>query len=225
MRVAIALFSFFALASCGYHLDKQGSKEGGAVPTFSKGQLSYALVNQYVFAPKCVQCHGRSGGVSLETYADVMRNLAAVEGTALRARSMPKSPVPPLTPSEAEILRSWIAAGAPEQPTGGTDLPPPAPLPPLTPTFASIHDRIFASKCLSCHRQGGSGHEVPLDTIADLVNSGDDLVIPGDAERSYLTVIISPGARRPMPPRSSGMSLITEEINIIKEWINNGARD
>ena len=66
---------------------------------------------------------------------------------------------------------------------------------------------------------------MPLDTIADLVNSGNDLVIPGDAERSYLTLIISPGARRPMPPKSSGMSLTTEEINIIKEWINNGAKD
>ena len=221
MRVWMAVLLPILLSACNSHLAKESAVAGGDVPSFSKGQLSYAIVNQYVFAPKCVQCHGHSGGVSLETFAAVSQNLTAVEA-AVRAGSMPKAPAPPLTTSEEQLLADWIAAGAPEQASGGGDVPPP---PALEPKFASIHDLVFAKKCLHCHNAAGSAKDVPLDTAQDLLTSPDDLVLPGDPANSYLAIVITPGARRQMPPVSSGLTLTNNEINVIKEWIKNGAKD
>lgn len=221
MRVWMAVFLPILLTACSYHLNKESAATTGDVPSFSQGQLSYAIVNQYVFTPKCVQCHGHSGGVNLETFAAVTQNLTAVEG-AVRSGSMPKAPAPPLTANEAQLLADWIAAGAPEQASGGGTVPPP---PALEPKFSSIHDQVFAKKCLLCHNGAGSAKDVPLDTAQDLLTSPDDLVLPGDPDNSYLAIVISPGARRPMPPPRSGLTLTNDEVNVIKEWIKNGAKD
>jgi len=220
MRVTKAGFLLLLLNACNSHLNKEGTAPTGELRTFSQDQLSYALVNQYVFTPKCVRCHGQTGGVNLETYAAVSQNLAAVEG-AVRAGSMPKAPAPPLTASEMQILSDWIAAGAPEQASGGGQIAPPS----LEPKFVSIHDLVFAKKCMHCHNPAGTAKDVPLDTMQDLLTSPVDLVLPGDPDNSYLTIVISPGARQPMPPRSTGLTLSTDEINTIKEWIKNGAKD
>ena len=59
-----------------------------------------------------------------------------------------------------------------------------------------------------------------------LFRSPDDLVVPGDPDNSYLVILVSPGARKPMPPPESGMSpLSPDELNVLKEWIKNGAKD
>lgn len=220
LRVGLVFLIALGSFSCSYRIDKNPATSE-SMPSFTKGELSYALVDQYVLAPKCIQCHGNSGGINLENYSEVKRNIRGVEAAALVTFAMPKSPVTALSEAQRAMLQDWISIGAPEFPNGGIETPPP----PLAPTFASIHDQIFAAKCMLCHNPNGSAKKVSLDTAADLLAAPNDLVLPGDPDNSYLTIIISPGARRPMPPASSGISLSEDEVNVIKEWIKNGAKD
>jgi outer membrane lipoprotein-sorting protein len=81
---------------------------------------------QAVFSQNCVGCHGSSGGLSLESYAAVMRGArgmsvvvpgdAANSGLirALQGRGaarMPKN-APPLNPTTIKLVADWIDSGA-----------------------------------------------------------------------------------------------------------------
>jgi uncharacterized membrane protein len=67
---------------------------------------------------------------------------------------------------------------------------------------------------------------VPLETINDLINSPLDIVIPNNPEESGLFILIQEGVRGKMPPINSGITPVTpEEIAVIKEWINQGAKN
>ena len=78
--------------------------------------LNYAYVNANIFQPHCIQCHsnaaGNSGGVNLETYANVVANLNNIRDQ-VNTNQMPKGG-PPLTDTEKTILNDWISLGAPQ---------------------------------------------------------------------------------------------------------------
>ena len=102
------------------------------------------------------------------------------------------------------------------------------------PTLSSIQDLIFNESCIDHH--GDHAVEGDLDltegmSYAELVNMpsiqvlGLNRVEPNDAENSYLIHKLEDrtsieGNR--MPP--AGL-LTTEQIDTIKEWINNGAQN
>lgn len=84
---------------------------------------------------------------------------------------------------------------------------------------------ILANNCNSCHSGGGNGFD--SSPYADLIassstNYNSNHIIPGDADSSPLVdkIEASPqfGSRMPQ-----GGQLTTEEINKIKQWINEGA--
>lgn len=73
---------------------------------------TYAEMNTKFFSKYCTACHGNKGGISLQTYANVKKNIAAVKKAALDDKTMPKG-----TSASAEdlkLLSDWIAAGTPE---------------------------------------------------------------------------------------------------------------
>lgn len=95
----------------------------------------------------------------------------------------------------------------------------------LTPTFDSIYQYIFVRQCISCHAPGKEADRVLLDRTSLLV-SPRDLVKPGEPEISglYLAVTRNDGDR--MPPPDKGLnSLKPQEIEAIRVWIVNGAKD
>ena len=75
------------------------------------GTVTYAQVNAQVFARNCVMCHGRSGGVNLESYDSILQVLSRVQDEALVQKSMP--PNGPLSDSDQLLLSTWIQEGAP----------------------------------------------------------------------------------------------------------------
>jgi uncharacterized membrane protein len=224
----IGVAVLFLTASCSYRLDKQGASDVGVGgPTAEMmARVSYADVST-IFQNRCVTCHGNSGGVNLESLAGARTALARIRQSTIVEHRMPKSPGAPLGDEERMTLWAWVDAGAPEVPAnGGPATPPPPSLPPLEPTFDSIKSHIIDKKCLSCHSPGGKAERDPFVTRSDLVDSALDIVVPGDASQSEIVHVLSPGARKPMPPVDSGITPVPQEdLEVIKIWINKGATD
>ena len=136
------------------------------------------------------------------------------------------------------LIVMGLAACGDDSPTAPT---PPGPTTPTTPptgtlaaTLSSIQTELFNPSCVVHH--GPSVAEAGLDisegrSFENLVNVmsaqvGLDLVEPGDAENSYLIHKLDGragivGAR--MPP--NGPFITDEALDIIKQWINDGARN
>jgi hypothetical protein len=115
------------------------------------------------------------------------------------------------------------------------------PTPDLKPTFASVQAQIFESTdnagrraCTTCHTNVGRSPAAGLNlthdfAYASLVNavstrkSGATLVVPGDADASYIVHKIEgtsdTGARMPL----GGPYLTDGQIVILKRWIAEGA--
>lgn len=214
------LFSvILLLTSCNYTKIKDGGFDGNSafkMPPEQKAQLSFNYIYQTVFVPKCVSCHGNSGGVNLETYQGALDHLSAIKKSVFQKQTMPKRGS--LTFNEKAALWNWIEMGAPRDGDGTT--PPPDP---ITPAYDSISKHIFQVKCVTCHTPGKTGERVLLDKDS-LLNSPLELVIPGNADESGLVVAIERTDDKRMPPAKEGYSKLSdEEIGAIREWIMNGA--
>ena len=86
---------------------------------------------------------------------------------------------------------------------------------------------ILQTHCVDCHGPDTQESELRLDRKWAMLrggNSGEPAIAPGDAESSYLIQLITGNqAGKLMPPKDSGDSLSTEEISILKQWIEAGA--
>ena len=138
------------------------------------------------------------------------------------------------------VIAGTAACGG-DPPTAPT-MPPTTPTTPTTPatgtltaTLSSIQREVFNPSCVVHH--GPSAAEAGLDlsegrSFDNLVNVRSTqtdfyLVTPNDAENSYLIHKLDGragivGAR--MPP-GGGSFLTDEAIDVIKQWINDGAQD
>jgi mono/diheme cytochrome c family protein len=212
-----------------------GSTSPGTTPTpaatptpVPSSALSFEYVKQEVLQPKCINCHGTSGNVNLETFASVKSVMSGIIKAALINKTMPKDSS--LTQAQYDILLNWIALGAPEKADGSVGTPEPKPTAtpqpmPLEPTFSSIKTNIFTNRCLSCHSPTGLGANVSLSTREDLLNSPRDLVLPGNPDESGLVIAIERTDEKRMPPPSTGSALSGSEIKTIRDWITAGSKD
>ena len=215
------------LAACSYNHGKDGTTDSGASLQPSTEQLaasSFSQVYSQVFSNKCAGCHNdtlTNGGVNLTHPETAKSALSQINQSALVDHSMPKAGSPPLTHDELLILTTWVQAGGPNQ--AGENTPAPVVIP-LAPTFESISANILQPKCVGCHNPQGKAKDDPFQTLAQL--SGSDAVIAGKAELSDLYNDILANAKHRMPPVSSGEAALSDaEIEVIKDWINNGAKD
>ena len=93
--------------------------------------------------------------------------------------------------------------------------------------YASEIAPIFTNNCNSCHSGGANGFDSsPYDDLIASTSStyNSNHIIPGDANNSPLVDKIEPnpqvGSRMPQ-----GGELTTDQINKIKQWINEGAHE
>jgi|WetSurMetagenome_2_1015567.scaffolds.fasta_scaffold230022_2 hypothetical protein len=93
---------------------------------------------------------------------------------------------------------------------------------------------LFQRSCLPCHAEGSSNpSELILDSRELLLKGGKagPSVIPGNSKGSILIQKLAAtppfGDRMPLKRRRDprDLSLTQEEINLIADWIDHGARD
>lgn len=218
------VFLLFILVSCGGPGKLYFSvKESNNFPVTDelRQSISYYEINSKVLSTKCLSCHDAGSKIRLDTYESAKKNLKNIEKTVLLSRSMPRSPVKPLQKEDLLLLAAWIKAGGPETPLNGTQVEPE---PQLEPNFESIKRHVLNRKCLACHTPGASVERIPLVTKEDLLESNLDIVVPGNPDDSGLIIVLEEGARKFMPPKTSGFTSVTpEEKAIIRQWIESGA--
>ncbi len=180
-----------------------------------KLKLSYNVLNQKVFFPKCVSCHGESGGVNLESYSEILKSLDLVKQSVFFTQSMPKNNF--LTQEEKRLLWNWIDMDAPQQAQDPISEPPwPEP---IQANYESINKNIFIPKCNSCHSTGNTGGRILL-TKEDLLNSPMELVLPGNPDESGLVIAVERDDKKRMPPEKDGYAGLKDEEKIaIRKWI------
>ena len=246
-RILSLIFTLFCLTACNSYKSKLKTSEEGPL---SAASIDYQFVVIKVLEPHCIRCHdlagGNKGDVNLETYENVRSHLAGIAETTLLDESMPpKKAGGPLAAYEKSILKMWIDMGAPRD---AADLPEPAPEPtpvatpeptptpvveptPITEpeiiaaTWLDIYDKILKPKCVECHSEGEKAEDYPLHDKAYVIDPKNLMVVPGDAEGSEIYISITRQDKRKMPPPKTGVTLSSAEIEAIKTWILNGAKD
>jgi uncharacterized membrane protein len=87
---------------------------------------------------------------------------------------------------------------------------------------------IFEDRCISCHNEKKKKGDYRLDTVAHVFAAGESgkvPVIPGKSDDSHLVKLIEGKGEYEdsiMPPK--GKPLTFQEISIIRQWIDDGAK-
>ncbi|MFA6456965.1 MAG: c-type cytochrome domain-containing protein [Bacteroidota bacterium] len=88
---------------------------------------------------------------------------------------------------------------------------------------------LLKSKCLKCHEKDDENpNSFAMDNYSLLRTSGKtkDMIIPGNGADSYLIVKLLP-----KPPKGAQMPIFSkkklseEDVDMIKKWIDQGAKD
>lgn len=84
---------------------------------------------------------------------------------------------------------------------------------------------LFAHKCYSCHGVLKQEAELRLETLALMIQGGDSgaAVVAGDSHASLLVERVTADADSRMPPAEDGAALKPEEIQLIRQWVDEGA--
>lgn len=222
-RISSLAFLILIISGCRYsRVTIPGNfdlNEQMSLPAEEKLKLSYNLVKQNILVPKCASCHGTSGGVSLETYSDVLSALPKIKESVFISQTMPKKNF--LTDEEKRQLWNWIEMGGPlqaQKPGEEPQLPEP-----IQATYESINRNVLIPKCVTCHSVGNSAYQVLLSR-QELLDSPLELVLPGNPDESGLIIAIERTDYKRMPPEKDGYSALkADEIAVIRKWIEDGA--
>lgn len=187
----------------------------------------------------CISCHGEErpkGGLRLTTREKSIEGGDA--GTALVPGKPSDSPLytttilpadhelamPPkgerLLKEQTEMLRLWIEQGA-TWPAGEV-------LKQVRKIdFVKDVQPILEFNCVACHREGYDKGNLRLDTRELAMKGGDNgtALEPFNSAKSplYTTTTLPPDHDELMPPANKGGPLPQEQIQILKEWIDQGA--
>ena len=89
---------------------------------------------------------------------------------------------------------------------------------------------VLSENCFKCHGPDARARQAGLrfddaNAVGKPLPSGEIAIVPGDLERSAMIArITSQDASVRMPPRDSGKSLSSEEIDSIVRWVGEGAK-
>ena len=202
-----------------------------------------------LFQQRCVMCHSgeaAAAGLRLDSLDAIQKGsprgpvvIASNPADSelirrIRGISQPRMPMtgPPfLSDSEIELLERWIAGGlrrgAPTevQPRQQTAFARPASGEPVTYLHVAP---IFARRCAKCHTDDGLMGPAPegfrLTSYQSTLSAGDRVrVVPGNPSASELVRRVR-GQARPRMPFDGPPYLEQDEIQLIEDWVAQGAR-
>lgn len=201
-----------------------------------------------LFARRCVKCHSGFDaplGLSLDSYDAALSGswngkVVVAGDTAaspllrrLRGEAVPRMPLdgPPfLTPEEMALIEAWVLDGMPKGVASGMPITAAvtSPQPGSPVTFAHV-ERIFLKSCMKCHsdnsKLGAPPEGLRMSSYEAILAGGDRLVLlPGNPEMSEIWRRVS-GLGLPRMPFDGPPWLPQEDIDLIRAWISDGARD
>lgn len=198
------------------------------VPVMSAELITFKIVNTQVLEKNCVGCHsvdgGNKGGVNLETYENVLKNIKLVRET-IEQKTMPplRRTDLKLSDSQMKLIIDWVDAGAKENGDGTLNppvdnppvvvKPPEVVIPPITGEilFAHVNEYVIQTNCVSCHSVAkGNKGRVNLESYEGLKRSLKKV------KESILDGF--------MPPRRS-KQMTDEQKKLIIDWIDAGAKE
>ena len=203
-----------------------------------------------ILAEKCFMCHSgeaAAAGLKLDSYDAIIKG--STRGSVvqsgqpaaselirrIKGTSQPRMPMtgPPFLPdSEIALFESWIADGLKQ---GDAVAAVPAerrqaqrPGPGEAVTYQHVAP-IFAKRCAKCHTDKGQMGRAPegyrLTSYASTLSSSDRVrVVPGNPDASALVRRIR-GQSRPRMPFDGPPYLDDEDVRLIEDWIEQGARN
>ena len=152
------------------------------------------------------------GGQTLEVPTSVSQPTEAVAAAAEASTRLPVSTdtVPPSTDTAVATVPPAATQPAGQSPQGATV------------SFANDVFPIIQSRCINCHGGDRTEEGLVMLTFADIMTGSNNgpVVIPGDAEHSLLAELV---ATQKMPKR--GPKLTPPQVQVIIDWINQGALD
>jgi mono/diheme cytochrome c family protein len=108
-------------------------------------------------------------------------------------------------------------------------LPPPASQQGVT--YAANIKPIFEKSCTECHGEKRAKGHLRLDSLAAVLRGGEDgkVIKPGDSAESVLVHNVAhagdPDDYMPPPKNKAGIGpLTTEQIALVRAWIDEGAK-
>ena len=216
----------------------------GLVVASAKGQaadpVDFSREVKPILESACLSCHGPEkpkGGLSIHTRA------ATIAGGDIGDTLVPGKPMEsslytltilppddddimppkgdPLTKDQTEILRRWIEEGA-EWPVEVT----------LEQTqrveFVRDVQPVLEFNCVACHRDGHAKGGLRLDNAESALAGGDSghAIVPGKSSASlvYTSTILPEDHDDLMPPTNKGGPLDMKVTDILRHWIDQGAR-
>ena len=162
---------------------------------------NWISLHNEAFGESCSACHtmGDPGGTSNTSFC----SNSACHGSVYTFAGFD-------APSLREILQAQLPSVLPEEDI--TEVPT------LDgePTYDNYVGALFEAKCSACHGDLESGG-LNLLTYDDLMSGSDNgpVIIPGNSADSVLYQVQNAGAHF--------AKLVTDELEIIKQWIDNGA--
>jgi mono/diheme cytochrome c family protein len=202
-----------------------------------------------ILAARCVVCHNGAAApleLRLDSLDGVLKGskngpvvkAADAAGSELIRRikglSQPRMPMtgpPYLAEPEIALIERWVAAGLERGSTASVSAPAPAssrrPAPGEAVTYAHVAP-IFATRCVKCHSPNGLMGPAPEGYVltsyeATLASADRARVVPGAADASELVRRVR-GQARPRMPFDGPPYLSDDEVALITDWINQGAR-
>ena len=150
----------------------------------------------------------------------------------IKGESLPRMPMtgpPYLSDEEVALFEQWILAGMPAGDESGEPVASPSEKDLAGPVRYDRVAAIFAQRCVKCHTErglmGGPPEGYRLGSYAESLSTSDRVrVVPGNAAASELVRRIR-GQARPRMPYDGPPFLTADEIALIEQWINEGARD
>lgn len=206
---------------------------------YAAEQIDFSKDIKPILEVQCLSCHGAEkpkGGLRLDSRANAIKG--GDEGTALAPGKPTDSPLytstilradnekamPPkgerLLKEQTEKLRLWIEQGANW---------------PESETLKQVHKVDFVKEvqpilefnCVACHKEGHNKGKLRLETRELVLKGGESGpgIVPFESDKSpvYKLTTLPKDHDDLMPPAKKGGPLKKEEIQTLKEWIDQGA--
>src|ERR1700739_3808538 len=134
-----------------------------------------------------------------------------------------------LTMGAAVLALTLITVRAEDEKPDPSKLPPPASMQGVT--FEKDIKPIFDHSCVRCHHGEKAKGNVHLDSLDGVIKGGKDgkAVSPGDSTKSPLVFAVAHVGDEddfmPPPKNKANISqLTTEQVGLIRAWIDQGAK-